>query len=173
MAHLDGKLSVDEIRVLKDQISKLTWHSARVTLLNAAVHGKKDASAIAVQANWADTTLVLKYARDRRTVSLAMVNELVAEMRGGWTPQGDPVDYEEDLFLDDDVPKFFTKIPKATRANFKVELLKWHVSHRDDLTKTQCGIPLVECDPMGTLLAHVGVLCNRCLSSRPELGPRV
>ena len=155
---------------MKRQIAKLTWHSARVTLLNAAVHGKKSSEAIALQANWtAPGAMVLKYTRDRRTVPLEMVNELVAELKGDWVPTGDLVECDSEILPVDPVPAFFMKIPKATRSNFKLELLKWHVSKSDDPTKTQCGISTAECEPMGSVLPGIEVLCTKCSSKRQDL----
>ena len=47
-----------------DQVTHLTWHSARVTMLDQAVHFDRSAQEIGVQANWKNPgPLVLKYTR--------------------------------------------------------------------------------------------------------------
>ena len=105
------------IPALASTITALTWHSCRVTLLNAAVHAGVEALPISMQANHANTDLVLKYTRDRRTVPLKMVGQLLQDLRAGWTPTtatGSSSAAEEDHFSDDDeedqAPVFYVKI---------------------------------------------------------------
>ena len=159
-----------DLVALKRHILRLSWHSARVTLLNAAVHAKKSSEAIALQANWtAPGAMVLKYTRDKRSIPLEMVNELVAELKGSWIPAGDVVECDSELLPPDPIPAFFLKIPKATRSTFKIEMLRWHVSKLDDPTKTQCGIATSECEPMGSVLPDIDVLCTKCAAKRADL----
>ena len=117
--------------------------------------------------------MVLKYIRNRREVPLSMVNELVQELRQAWKPAGDPVEVDdEDLVPVDPVPMFYQKFPKVTRASFKLEMLKFHVSHSSDCTKTQCGLAAAECEPAGSSLPEAvdrAMFCNKCALARPEL----
>ena len=70
-------------------IQQTTWHSLRVTLLNAAVHAGVEALPISMQANHANTDLVVKYTRDRRQVPLQMAGKLLGDLRRSWQPSGD------------------------------------------------------------------------------------
>ena len=55
-------------------------------MLNAAVHAGVDALPISMQANHANTDLVVKYTRDRRQVPLQMVGKLLDDLRQQWAP---------------------------------------------------------------------------------------
>ena len=62
-------------------INKLTMHSCRVTLLDAAVHSGRSAEEIGLQANWKNPgPLVLKYTRNRSAIPALMVKQLVRDL---------------------------------------------------------------------------------------------
>ena len=69
-------------------ITNLSWHSARVTMLDQAVHFDRSAQEIGVQANWKNPgPLVLKYTRSRSSLPAKMIKELVQEISREFTPE--------------------------------------------------------------------------------------
>ena len=65
------------LKELISTLSSLTAHSARVTLLDAAVHAGRSTEEIGLQANWNNPgPLVLKYTRNRTSVPAQMVRQL-------------------------------------------------------------------------------------------------
>ena len=84
-----------------DDLSKgvhgISWHSMRVTLLDAAVKNQVDTKIIGLQANWRDPgPMVLKYARQRKDLSVAMVKKLAKDLRETWTPDADRFEADDD-----------------------------------------------------------------------------
>ena len=159
-------------------IPTLTWHSCRVTLLDAAVHAGVDALPISMQANHASTDLVVKYTRNRRQVPLQMVGRLLQDLRSQWAPQAAVVagsaPAEDDQFSADDEaevsPQYYMKRSKV--ANRVILTQKFHVTARDDLSQLACSrVQLEDCEPMGDALPDVSVLCIDCRKKRPDLWP--
>ncbi len=71
-------------------INKLTAHSCRVTLLDAAVHAGRTTEEIGLQANWKNPgPLVLKYTRNRSQVPAIMVKQLVQDLVSKKHPRKD------------------------------------------------------------------------------------
>ena len=108
------KSSPEEAKAHAVQINQLSAHSARVTLLDAAVHAGRSTEEIGLQANWKDPgPLVLKYTRNRSSVPAKMVQQLVQDMLA----QEHPVQESDDVLLDVpdvfalDAPEFFLKNP--------------------------------------------------------------
>ena len=80
------------------EINKLTMHSCRVTLLDAAVHAGRTTEEIGLQANWKNPgPLVLKYTRNRSAVPALMVKQLVRDLVQGERP----VQEDDDTILVD------------------------------------------------------------------------
>ena len=168
--------SPDRRMELAHIFDKLTWHSCRVTILNAAVHAGVDALPISMQANHANTDLVVKYTRDRRQVPLKMLTQLCSDLRRQWTPVaplGDQQDYfsaDEDDEGCDLAPVFYIK--KASASSRRIDHAKIHVTAQDDLSLTACNlVKLADCDPLGCDLPDVSVLCNNCKRRRADLWP--
>ena len=163
----DRQLSPKALREAAAQINKLTAHSARVTLLDAAVHAGRTTEEIGLQANWKNPgPLVLKYTRNRSSVPARMVQELVRDMLA----QEHPVQESEDVFLDTpetltpEAPEFFLKQP-APGSYYDY---RYHCSHPTDPDRTACNkLDLADCNSMGTILPDVSVLCKACLKARP------
>lgn len=64
----------EEFKVLESKVLQLTAHSARVTMLDAAVHAGRSTEEIGLQANWKNPgPLVLKYTRNRSVIPAKMV----------------------------------------------------------------------------------------------------
>ena len=95
-----GKIAKVKLEDL-DHVTKLTWHSARVTLLDMAVHQGRSTEEIGLEVNWKNPgPLVLKYNRSRSTVPATMIKELLSEFRISFSPKyvrkDDDVDDGED-----------------------------------------------------------------------------
>ena len=151
------------------QVNKLSAHSARVTLLDAAVHAGRSAEEIGLQANWKDPgPLILKYTRNRSSVPAKMVQQLVQDMLA----QEHPVQESDDVMLDApdifniDTPEFFLKNP-APGSYYDY---RYHCSNSDDPARVACNkFALDECSSMGTVLPDLSVLCKACARARPDV----
>ncbi len=114
-------------------MQQITWHSLRVTLLNAAVHAGVDALPISMQANHANTDLVVKYTRDRRQVPLQMVGKLLSDLRHDWHPTSDALVPVQDEFSEDEpdelLPQFYVK--KGVAHSRSIVHPKFHITSRD------------------------------------------
>ena len=92
--HVIDAVDTDFVRA---QCAKVTCHSLRVTLLDAAVHAGADDKVIGLQANWKDPSqLVLKYARSRKELSVRMVQDLATAIRESWTPDQESFEVEDE-----------------------------------------------------------------------------
>ena len=160
----------EEFKVLCTTIAKLTAHSARVTLLDAAVHAGRSAEEIGLQANWKNPgPLVLKYTRNRSSIPAQMVQQLVKDM----LVQSHPVVSSDEVDLDDEDPSavdqvlFFTK--KTTRESTAYDL-RFHCSAMGDLEAIACGrINVEECINVGDFLPDKHLFCKLCSRARPEI----
>ena len=165
-----GMPAKDMIAILE----KVTWHTCRVTLLSAAVHEQKDAQAIALQANWKNpSSLVLKYARDRRSIPLRMVGELVQALKQDWQPpielegSGDaPREFSDDEeVLGQRSDQFYVKKAEVGSCGRRIMAMKFHVLDARDSAVLACGrLALDRCEPAGSILPDISVLCKDCLS---------
>lgn len=80
-----------------DGLLKVTARSARVTMLDAAVHARRSTEEIGLQASWKNPgPPVLKYTRDRTSVPTQMVQQLVKDM----VDNEHPFEADEDVVLD-------------------------------------------------------------------------
>ena len=78
----DANLNMEAI------VNRLTAHSARVTMLDAATQAGEGMSATMAQANWKSTTMPLEYTRCSKTVAVDMIKSLTKKMKKGWRPSG-------------------------------------------------------------------------------------
>ena len=175
-AVIKSQLPNDKRVVLAGIIQQTTWHSLRVTLLNAAVHAGVDALPISMQANHSNTDLVVKYTRDRRQVPLQMVGKLLCDLRHNWQPSPGAAAPMQDEFSEDEfeevLPQFYVK--KGVAHSRAIVHPKFHVTSKDDLNKLACNLlQMDECEPIGSALPDVSVLCGRCRASRADLWPIV
>ena len=158
-----------KVREWAATIGKFTAHSARVTMLDAAVHAGRSTEEIGLQANWKNPgPLVLKYTRNRSSVPANMVQELVREMLALEHPHQEC----EEVFLDTPealsmgCPEFFLKQP-APGSYYDY---RYHCSHETDQERTACNkFLLEECCSMGTVLPDLSVFCKACSRARPEI----
>ena len=161
--------SSQEWRDCAKLINSLTAHSARVTLLDAAVHAGRSTEEIGLQANWKNPgPMVLKYTRNRSTVPAQMVSQLVQDLVSQRHPVADADDTE---FVEagdqaEDQTQFFVKQGPSLGSGD----IKYHCSELGDSSKIACGKLLIQnCAPVGVVLPDLTVLCKACAKARPDI----
>ena len=150
-------------------INKLTMHSCRVTLLDAAVHAGRTTEEIGLQANWKNPgPLVLKYTRNRSSVPALMVKQLVRDI----VQDRHPAVEDDDTVLFDapdtdlSAVEFFIKKPSAG-SSYEY---KFHCTSRNNEEFTACNkFSLSDCSSVGEVLPDTNVLCKACARARPEV----
>ena len=166
---VSGKIDGDEAEKLSEVVRDITWHSVRVTLLNAAVHEGADENEIGLQANWKNPgPMVLKYARDRRTLPLRLVARLCSKMKDGWSP-GPDIIVDDEPAVTNPLPVTFYVKRESARANDCS--FKFHSSSLIiGCPKVACGkLKITDCEPIGDELPDVNMLCAACAKVRPDL----
>lgn len=134
-----GMLTDDDSKLLDESVQKITWHSMRVTMLDAAVRSKVDDKLIGLQANWKNPgPLVLKYARQRKELSVAMVRDLASQLREDWVP-------DVEKFTVEDEVKFVVE-PQGVQY-----VVKSQVPGKTGITDLKCHIKNLDIDPEYTL----------------------
>ena len=164
-----GERDSDEWRKCARVINQLTAHSARVTLLDAAVHAGRSTEEIGLQANWKNPgPLVLKYTRNRSSVPARMIQQLVHELVAEEHPVGETVDTELDDagVIEEAQAQFFIKTASGS-GSYEY---RFHCSALDDPSAIACGkLPLSECSAIGSELPDLSVLCKACAKARPDI----
>ena len=153
-------------------VPTLTAHSARVTMLDAAVHAGRSTEEIGLQANWKNPgPLVLKYTRNRTNIPAQMIQQLVKDM----AEQAHPVEPDQDTFLDDsdetalDEVQFFIK----TFTSRPDHDFRYHCSAVDDFEVLACKrLSREDCTAVGSALPDVAMLCKHCARARPDVESR-
>ena len=151
------------------KVNKLTMHSCRVTLLDAAVHAGRTTEEIGLQANWKDPgPLVLKYTRNRSAVPALMVKQLVKDL----VQAQHPVVEDQDTLLMDapdgelSAVEYFIKKPSAG-SSYEY---KFHCTARGNEEFTACNkFALTDCSSVGDVLPDPSVLRKACARARPEV----
>ena len=159
----------EEFKELGAVVNKLTAHSARVTMLDAAVHAGRSSEEIGLQANWKNPgPLVLKYTRNRSAIPAKMVQQLVQDMLVHQHPQVSSEEVELDSYDPAalDQIQFFTKSDGPSSSYD----YRFHCTAREDSTVIACGrIDLEACTNVGSYLPDRSVLCKHCARARPEV----
>ena len=163
VAHRDRVLTDDQIDTVGPLCDEVTWHSMRVTLLDAAVHSKTDDKLIALQANWKDPSqLVLKYARQRKQLSVQMVKDLALQLREQWKPDVETFEIEDvpDV-VEPDVPEYVVRSKLPSKALVASDL-RCHVRLCSaNPTHTLCGrVKLADATSFGP--EPPGMVCQHC-----------
>jgi len=147
-----------EFKQLEQKIMQITARSARVTLLDAAVHAGRSAEEIGLQANWKNPgPLVLKYTRNRSAIPAKMVQQLVQDM----LVQEHPVEESDEVALDDDQSsfapvQFFAKTTGAMSYDYR-----YHCLADGDDSALACGrVNLEDCTNVGSVLPDKACLCK-------------
>ena len=151
-------------------VSKLTWHSARVTMLDQAVHLKRSTEEIGLQANWKNPgPLVLKYTRSRTSVPAVMIREIVTEIKRAYHPkcaqEDDEIEDGEEAELS--LSAFFMKAPEKCSSSYEY---KFHCCSADSIEELACRKVR---DPdfinIGSVLPDAKLLCKLCAKARPDI----
>ena len=157
-----------EFKSLANVVNELTAHSARVTMLDAAVHAGRSTEEIGLQANWKNPgPLVLKYTRNRSAIPAKMVQQLVKDM----LVQQHPIEESDEVQLDSEDPCSFDQIQFFVKSSGSAASYdyRYHCSAPDDADKSACGrISLEDCTNVGSYLPDLSVLCKHCSRARPE-----
>jgi hypothetical protein len=158
----------EEFKELANVVNSLTAHSARVTMLDAAVHAGRSTEEIGLQANWKNPgPLVLKYTRNRSAIPAKMVQQLVKDM----LVQEHPAEESEDVELDAEDPTAFDQIQFFVKANGSAtDDYRYHCTAPDNEEAIACGrISKDDCTHVGSCLPDASVLCKHCSRARPEV----
>ena len=160
-----------KIREILEKINDITAHSARVTLLDAAVHAGRSTEEIGLQANWKDPgPLVLKYTRNRTSVPAQVVQQLVKDIVDQQHPFESTIDDVVDVDQTSlDEVEFFVK-SQGARA---VQDYRYHCTVLGDSSRVACGrLTMEQCTSVGTALPDASLLCKHCARARPDVGSR-
>ncbi|CAK9020159.1 Extracellular signal-regulated kinase 2 (ERK2) (Defective in aggregation protein C) (MAP kinase 2), partial [Durusdinium trenchii] len=104
-----------------------------LTITEDALMGLVDDKIIGLQANWKDPSqLVLKYARQRKELSIRMVQDLAARIRAEWVPDQNHFEVEDDDDVVEPSPCEYvvknaidkTSSPKSAKRKRKLERLR-------------------------------------------------
>ena len=159
-------VAVNELSGLEAAVRDVTWHSMRVTMLSEAVKARVDDKIVGLQANWKDPSqLVLKYARQRKELSVAMVKEMADKFRKNWTPNPDKfvVEDEDEEVTEPMIIEFIVKssLPeKALKAcDFRCHVFDRRVNEEASI----CGrLKLADAVSVGSQAP--GMICQLCKS---------
>ena len=150
------------------QILDLTVHSARVTMLDAAVHAGRSTEEIGLQANWKNPgPLVLKYTRNRSAVPARMIHQLVQDLAASQAvDESEEVELVDAGVIEEATPQFFIK-NVASASSYEH---RFHCSALDDPSALACGrLALDDCSAVGSVLPDIEVLCKACAKARPDV----
>ena len=152
-----------------DKVTDLTWHSARVTMLDLAVHCDRSVQEIGVQANWKNPgPLVLKYTRSRSKLPAKMIRDMVQEVSREFVPScaktDDTIEDAEDRDLS--ITEFFVKTPvKGSSYDYR-----FHVCSADSIEEIACKRAITpEFTHIGSVLPDPKLLCKLCAKARPDV----
>ena len=155
-----------------EQLDGLTAHSARVTLLDAAVHAGRTTEEIGLQANWKNPgPLVLKYTRNRTSIPAQMIQQLVKDL----ADHAHPIEVPDGAVLDEadqtalDEIEFYVK-SSGGRA---VQDYRYHCAAQGEMEAIACGrLPFDQCTAVGSTIPDVAMLCKHCARARPDVASR-
>ena len=172
------------IEEIKKVVPNLTWHSCKVTMVDAAVHANEDSVAISIQAHHSSPALVEKYTRNRSHIPLQLISRVLKQMRDEWSPVFKPAlpvlgqPQEEETFSADeddeeDAPMFYVRKSAVAPSMKQILAQKFHVYAVGDLSHLACkAVQLNQCEPVGSKLPDLDLLCKRCKAARPDLFPK-
>lgn len=159
-------VAVNELSGLEAAVREVTWHSMRVTMLSEAVKARVDDKIVGLQANWKDPSqLVLKYARQRKELSVAMVKEMADKFRKNWTPNPDKfvVEDEDEEVTEPMLIEFIVKSSLPEKA-LKACDFRCHVFDRTvNEAASICG-RLKMADAVSVGSQAPGMICQLCKS---------
>ena len=107
-----------------------------------------------------------------------MVGELVQALRQDWQPatvlEGEEVEppafSEDEEVLGQRSDQFYVKKAEVGACGGRIMAMKFHVLDALDSAVLACGrLALDRCEPAGSILPDISVLCKDCLAKRPEV----
>ena len=158
-----GQFTATKAEELAVGIQGVSWHSMRVTLLDAAVKNQVDTKVIGLQANWRDPgPMVLKYARQRKDLSVAMVKKLAKDLRETWTPDTEQFEADDDPEVVEPMMSEYVLKDNVSEKVLGSSDVKYHIINRAINPEfSLCGkIPLAETVSFGS--EPPGPVCKLC-----------
>ena len=159
-------VAVNELSGLEDAVREVTWHSMRVTMLAEAVKARVDDKIVGLQANWKDPSqLVLKYARQRKELSVAMVKEMADKFWKSWTPNPEEfvVEEEDEEVTEPVVIEFIVKASLPEKALQACDFRCHIFDRRVNESASICGrLKMADAVSVGTQAP--GMICQFCKS---------
>ena len=133
-------------------------------MLAEAVKANVDDKIVGLQANWKDPSqLVLKYARQRKELSVAMVKDMASKLRDQWVPDPDlfVVEEEDAEVTEPIVQEFIVKSSIPERALLSSDF-RCHIFDRKVFEdKSICGKLRMQ-DAVSVGSQAPGMICQLC-----------
>ena len=133
-------------------------------MLAEAVKANVDDKIVGLQANWKDPKqLVLKYARQRKELSVAMVKDMAAKIRDSWVPDPEKfvIEDEDEEVSEPIVQEFIVKASIPERALVSCDF-KCHIFDRKvNEEASVCG-RLKFRDAVSVGSQAPGMICQLC-----------
>jgi hypothetical protein len=178
----------------------VTWHSARVTMIDMAGKAGRSATEMLLQMHSKSPAMVEKYQRSRLAIPIAMIRELCQgdhEASAGASASTGPEALEgqglpslplpladehlgtvvpdADDPAEGDLPCFFVLPEDPGRSAADQFRLKYHVPSLIDDERAACqvlSVPIQGMIPMGVRCPRSRV-CDRCLAARPAVSAQL
>ena len=135
-------------------------------MLSEAVKARVDDKIVGLQANWKDPSqLVLKYARQRKELSVAMVKEMADKFRKSWTPNPEEfvVEEEDEEVTEPVVIEFIVKASLPEKALQACDFRCHIFDRRVNESASICGrLKMADAVSVGTQAP--GMICQFCKS---------
>ena len=161
-----GYVAANEVDQLEESIQAITWHSMRVTMLSEAVKANVDDKIVGLQANWKDPSqLVLKYARQRKELSVAMVKQMASKLKDAWIPDPEKfvIEEEDEEVTEPIVTEFIVKATLPERALVSSDFRCHIFDRRESEDSSICG-RLKMRDAVSVGSHAPGMICQLCRS---------
>ena len=164
-------VQLNELETAEKAVQEVTWHSMRVTMLSEAVKAQVDDKIVGLQANWKDPKqLVLKYARSRKELSVAMVKDMASKLREEWVPDSKQfVIEEEDEEVQGPVVREFIVKASLSASSFDSVDFRCHIFDPSFSSSASICSRLKMSDAVSVGPHAPGMICQLC-KSKAKLG---
>ena len=159
-------VQLNELETAEKAVQEVTWHSMRVTMLSEAVKAQVDDKIVGLQANWKDPKqLVLKYARSRKELSVAMVKDMASKLREEWVPDSKQfVIEEEDEEVQGPVVREFIVKASLSASSFDSADFRCHIFDPSFSSSASICSRLKMSDAVSVGPHAPGMICQLCKS---------
>ena len=159
-------VQLNELEMAEKAVQEVTWHSMRVTMLSEAVKAQVDDRIVGLQANWKDPKqLVLKYARSRKELSVAMVKDMASKLREEWVPDSKQfVIEEEDEEVQGPVVREFIVKASLSASSFDSADFRCHIFDPSFSSSASICSRLKMSDAVSVGPHAPGMICQLCKS---------